>query len=192
MALLDVITYGHPTLRLVAAPFEPGEITEDFIRDMIETMREKDGVGLAATQVNVAKRVVVVTDLEDTYVLVNPVVVAVSERAVRDKEGCLSLPGYQAEVRRYEKIIVRALDEHREEFELKADGLLARVLQHEIDHLNGIMYIDRAEPDTLVRLDVGEDGAEEAVSVSSENLKDFFRIVNSGLEDLVFDPVKDV
>jgi peptide deformylase len=192
MALLDVITYGHPTLRKVAQPYEPGEITADFIRDMVETMRAKDGVGLAAPQVNVSKRFIVASDLENTYVLINPVIAAFSERLVRDKEGCLSIPGFQADVQRYEKVVVKAQNERGEQIELKADGLLARVLQHEIDHLNGVLYIDRSEPDTFVQLNIREDGEEEKVSASPEKLKRYFRSVNSGLEDLVFDPVEAV
>ncbi len=157
MALLDVIKYGHPTLRQMAEPYAPGEIDGGFVQDMIETMKAKDGVGLAAPQVNVSKRFIVVSDSEKLYTLVNPEVIAHSESTVIDTEGCLSLPGLQASVTRWEKVIIRALDVDGEKKEITARGLLSRVLQHEIDHLNGVLYLDRADISTLTWINGGEE-----------------------------------
>ena len=153
MALLEVIKYGHRTLRTPAAEFKKEQVDESFIKDMLETMTEEDGVGLAANQVNVAKQMLVCADKENEYVLFNPKIIATSEMMKEDVEGCLSLPGLQAVVRRHEKIIVRAKDANWEDLEITARGLLAVVLQHEIDHLNGILYIDRADLSTLIWTD---------------------------------------
>ena len=152
MAVLEVIKYGHPTLRKKAEPCRLEEIDDRFIDDMIETMKKEDGVGLAAPQVNVSKRLIVATDLEKIYVIINPDIAANSEKTTVDREGCLSLPTLQAEVERSDKIVVRGLNRELKPFEMKADGFFARVLQHEIDHLNGILYVDRADISTLVWL----------------------------------------
>lgn len=157
MALLDVIKYGHPTLRQMAEPYAPGEIDGEFVQDMIETMKAKDGVGLAAPQVNVSKRFIVVFESDQLYTLVNPEIIAHSESTVTDIEGCLSIPGLQASVTRWEKVIVRALDIDGEKKEISARGLLSRVFQHEIDHLNGVLYLDRADLSTLTWINGGED-----------------------------------
>jgi peptide deformylase len=149
MALLSVIKYGHPTLRKVAEPFKPEEVDEKFIDDMLETMYKEDGVGLAATQVDVDKRLIVCTDRENAFVLFNPKIVGHSEMVKIDFEGCLSLPGLNAKVPRHEKVVVKAYDRDWRPMEITARGLFAVVLQHEIDHLNGILYIDRADLSTL-------------------------------------------
>ncbi|MBN2413022.1 peptide deformylase [candidate division KSB1 bacterium] len=153
MAILDVIKYGHPTLRKVAEPVKPDEIDKQFLKDMLDTMLAEDGVGLAANQVNVLQRVIVVTDYEHTYTLLNPEIIAYSENMETGNEGCLSLPGLQAPVPRHEKVVVRALNENGEQVEINAKGLLAIVLQHEIDHLNGKLYIDRADLTSLQWVD---------------------------------------
>jgi peptide deformylase len=149
MALLNVIKYGHPTLRKVAEPFKPEEVNQEFVDDMLETMHLEDGVGLAANQVDVCKRLIVCTDRENQYVLFNPQIIAHSESTKSDNEGCLSLPGLNAGVRRYEKVVVKGYDHNWQPVEISARGLFAVVLQHEIDHLNGILYIDRADLSTL-------------------------------------------
>ncbi len=151
MAILSVIKYGHPGLRKVAKPYRPEEIDRQFIEDMIETMRQLDGAGLAATQVNVDKQlcVAVEPDRDKVHVLLNPKIIGRSEKIEIDTEGCLSLPQLQAEVRRHEKIVVRALTPEWQLIEITARGLFARILQHEIDHLNGVLYIDRANLSTL-------------------------------------------
>lgn len=149
MSLLRVIKYGHPTLRKVAEAYEKDQVDKQFIDDMLETMYKEDGVGLAAPQVNVSKKMLVCTDGEEEYVLFNPEIIAHSESQQSDSEGCLSLPGLHAHVPRYEKVIVSAKDKEWNSIEIQAKGLLAVVLQHEIDHLNGILYIDRADLATL-------------------------------------------
>ncbi|RPH92092.1 MAG: peptide deformylase [Calditrichaeota bacterium] len=149
MALLKVIEYGHPTLRQTAEPCVHGEISDQFIEDMLETMRKKDGVGLAAPQVNVSKRLIVCTDGEKDYVLFNPKIIAASESIKVDYEGCLSFPGLHAKVPRAEKVIVQAISREWRPVEITARGLFAVVLQHEIDHLNGVFYIDRADLSSL-------------------------------------------
>ncbi len=149
MAVLDVIKYGHPTLRKVAEPYTQEEVNQQFIEDMLDTMYEEDGVGLAAPQVNVSKRLIVVSDRENEYVLFNPKIIANSESSKYDYEGCLSLPGLHANVPRFEKVVVQARDAEWNPVEITARGLLAVVFQHEIDHLNGVFYIDRADLSTL-------------------------------------------
>ncbi len=153
MALLQVIKYGHPTLRKTAEPYKKEELDEKFIEDMLETMYEEDGVGLAATQVDVQKRMLVCSDRENEYILFNPKIIATSEVRKFEVEGCLSLPGLQASVPRFEKVIVKARDINWEEIEITAKGLLSIILQHEIDHLNGVLYIDRADMSTLAWTD---------------------------------------
>ncbi|MBN1466710.1 peptide deformylase [candidate division KSB1 bacterium] len=153
MALLHVIKYGHPTLRMVAAPYEREEVEEEFINDMLETMYTEDGVGLAAPQVNVSKRLIVCSDRENEYVIFNPKIIATSENTQSDMEGCLSLPGLHANVGRYDKVIVVGKDAEWRDIEVKASGLMAVVFQHEIDHLNGTLYIDRADLATLAWTD---------------------------------------
>ena len=153
MATLDVIKYGHPTLRTVSAKYKREELGTQFIEDMLETMNEEDGIGLAANQVNVAKQMLVCSDRENDYVLFNPKIIATSETMKDDIEGCLSLPGLQAMVPRFEKIVVKAKDRNWDDIEIKANGLLAVVLQHEIDHLHGVLYLDRADLSTLTWTD---------------------------------------
>ena len=149
MAILSVIRYGHPTLRKVAEPYSPDEVDQKFIDDMLETMYKEDGVGLAANQVNVAKRLLVCNDRENEYVLFNPRIVGHSEQVKTEVEGCLSLPGLHAHVPRFEKVVLKAFDRNWRPIEITARGLLAVIFQHELDHLDGILYIDRADLSTL-------------------------------------------
>jgi peptide deformylase len=148
MAILHVCTYPEEILRQPAEPIT--EIDEEVFKlvdHMTETMYSAPGIGLAATQVGVAKQVLV-ADIaprrpeSELIVLINPQIVA-AEGEVIFEEGCLSVPDYQAEVKRHEKITVRGLNLKGEEVEIEAEGLLAVVLQHEIDHLNGVLFIDR-------------------------------------------------
>ena len=148
MAILHICTYPEEILRQPAEPVT--DIDEEVVRlvdHMAETMYSAPGIGLAATQVGVAKQVLV-ADIaarkpeSELIVLINPEIVA-AEGEVLFEEGCLSVPDYQAEVKRHEKITVRGLNLKGEEVEIEAEGLLAIVLQHEIDHLNGILFIDR-------------------------------------------------
>ena len=148
MAILHVCTYPEEILRQPAEPIT--EIDEEVVKlvdHMAETMYSAPGIGLAATQVGVAKQVLV-ADIaprrpeSELIVLINPEIVA-AEGEVIFEEGCLSVPDYQAEVKRNERITVRGLNLKGEEVEIEAEGLLAIVLQHEIDHLNGKLFIDR-------------------------------------------------
>ena len=148
MAILHICTYPEEILGQRAEPIT--EIDEEVITlvdQMVETMYNAPGIGLAATQVGVAKQLLV-ADIaprgpeSELIVLINPEIV-VAEGEVIFEEGCLSVPDYQAEVKRHEKVTVRGLNLQGEEIEIKAEGLLAIVLQHEIDHLNGMLFIDR-------------------------------------------------
>lgn len=153
MALLEIIEYPHPTLKKVAREVDPLEINDDlrkFIKDMIETMIDAPGVGLAAPQVNISKRIFVV-DVSSEYpdrppfVLINPVIVEASGKT-GIAEGCLSLPDFREEVDRYKKIKMEYLDEYGKKQVLEDEEFLAIVVQHELDHLNGIVAADRISP----------------------------------------------
>ena len=144
MAILEIKEYGEPVLREKALPVK--EITPgilNFIKDMAETMYADSGVGLAAPQVGVSKRIIILDGEEDgLIVLINPVIVK-SEGEVVEEEGCLSIPGIYSQVRRSSKVTVKALNENGDPIEITKEGLTARALQHEIDHLDGILFIDR-------------------------------------------------
>lgn len=157
MAIREIVTPPNPTLRQRAKNVR--KITpaiETLIKDMIETMRAAKGVGLAAPQVDVGQRVIVIEygegsenpEIENKppklYVVVNPEIVRHSKDTVLGNEACLSLPGYFGEVVRYETVTVKGLDRHGRPFRLKPKGWLARIFQHEFDHLDGVLYIDRA------------------------------------------------
>lgn len=113
-----------------------------LLEDMKETMYEAQGVGLAAPQVGVLKKVVVIDIGDGLIELINPIIVYQKGEQI-DEEGCLSIPGEKAYVKRPQKVIVRALNRNGETFELEAEGLLARACCHEIDHLSGVMYVDK-------------------------------------------------
>ena len=148
MALLEILKYPDPRLSKVARPVSNvTDATVQLISDMLETMYAAPGVGLAATQVGVLQRIVVLdVDHEsprtNIYKLVNPVITH-SEGQLVWEEGCLSVVDFTAEVRRAEHVQVVALDEHGKERTIEAEGLLAVALQHEIDHLDGKLFIDR-------------------------------------------------
>ncbi|AZV56251.1 peptide deformylase [Clostridium sp. AWRP] len=143
MALRNVRKYGDSILRKKSRKVE--EINERIhvlLDDMEETLYEEDGVGLAAPQVGVLKRVIVIDVGEGILKLVNPEIIYSEGKAV-DIEGCLSIPGSEGEVERPEKVKVKALNEKGEEIVIEGEDLLARALCHEIDHLNGILFIDK-------------------------------------------------
>jgi len=191
MSTREVVKWGHPVLRRKAANCRPEEIAPQFITDMIETMHALDGAGLAATQVNVEIQLLTAVDPERevVHVLLNPQIVAFSEKKSIDSEGCLSLPRLQAQVPRHEKIVVRAQNPEGQTVELDAKGLFARILQHEIDHLNGVLYIDRADLQTLVWLNKIKDKEEpEKVPATLEEVKKIFRHrYHADAKNLVFD-----
>lgn len=146
MAILEILTHPDPRLREVAKPVaDIGPQLGDLIRDMFETMYAAPGVGLAATQVGIDKRVAVMDCSEgrDTpIVMINPEIIDQQE-TVELTEGCLSVPGVEDIVTRSHKLRFRATDENGEEYEMDAEGLLAQCVQHEIDHLDGKLYIDQ-------------------------------------------------
>ncbi len=145
--ILPIVKYGDPVLTTAAE--EIGEVDDEIRRladDMVETMYAEPGIGLSANQVGVLKRVAVV-DLsqgenpDELRVLINPEIVEV-EGGVTEEEGCLSFPGIALKIERPEKVVVRTLDLEGEERTIEGRGILARALAHEIDHLNGVVFID--------------------------------------------------
>ena len=162
MAVLPILKYPDPVLcRKAKRVSRIDESLNRLIDDMIETMYQASGAGLAAPQVGVSLKIAVIgLPDEDVIVLVNPELVKKSgERVVI--EGCLSVPGYRGEIKRAEKVTVKALDRNGKAFRIKADDLLAEVLEHEIDHLNGILYIDHLEStDKLEKIEMDEDTPE--------------------------------
>ncbi|HPR05177.1 MAG TPA: peptide deformylase [Denitromonas sp.] len=145
MALLPILHFPDPRLHTKAVPVaKVDDRIRTLIRDMAETMYEAPGIGLAATQVNVHERVVVIDVSEDQSSLqafINPEILERSGEQVGE-EGCLSVPGVYDKVVRAERVKVRALNEKGESFELEADGLLAVCIQHELDHLDGKVFVE--------------------------------------------------
>lgn len=144
MARYKVVLAGDPVLRRIAHPVkEVNDNIKKLLNNMAETMYHAKGVGLAAPQVGISKRVIVVDIGEGLFKLVNPEIVASS--GIQDgAEGCLSLPDVVGNVKRSERVTVKALDENGDEVTIEATGYLARAFQHEIDHLNGIIFTDKA------------------------------------------------
>ncbi len=182
MAILKVARLGHPVLRRVGDPVPVREITRSetqrFIDDMVETMHEYDGVGLAAPQVHVCRQIAVLeVESHPRYpdmaripltVIINPVLTPLSEEAAPDWEGCLSVPDFRGMTPRYTAVRLEAYGRKGERIELVAKDFFARVLQHETDHLNGKVYLDRMQDLTTLshiqewmrywaRHDAGED-----------------------------------
>lgn len=150
MAVRKIELLGAPVLRERAR--EVQEIDEELrllIADMFETMYDAEGVGLAAPQVGVGKRVLVIDVREEgqeRFALVNPQLTEASKQREKGEEGCLSIPGVSAGVERPARVVVEGLNEDGRPVRVEADGLLARALQHEIDHLDGVLFIDRLAP----------------------------------------------
>ncbi|MDO9301887.1 MAG: peptide deformylase [Anaerolineales bacterium] len=165
MALREIVTLPEPVLRRKAKPITKfDKELQTLIDDMIETMREAPGVGLAAPQVNILQQLAVIEYAEDEddeddeaaeenlkpakpkqlFVIINPEIVKASEEKVNGIEGCLSIPGLIGEVERHEAIQVKALNRYGQPVKLKVDGWTARIFQHEIDHLNGVLFTDLA------------------------------------------------
>ena len=167
MARLPIIEFPDPRLRTVARPVaEVDTRIRQLIDDMFETMYEAPGIGLAATQVDVHERLLVLDVSEDKsypMVFINPEILE-SEGSQVYQEGCLSVPGIYADVKRAEKIRVRALDRDGKEFELEAEGLLAVCIQHEMDHLAGKVFVDYLSPlkRELVRKKLAKQRREDA------------------------------
>lgn len=176
MTVRQIVFSNDPLLRKPSRRVRRvDEGMQELIDTMIETMREANGIGLAAVQIGVPERVVVIEvptrdeeSEEETqeptesefYVLINPQVVRASHEVEEAIEGCLSIPGWVGEVERHRTVVVDAVDEQGREVRVEAEGLLARVLQHEIDHCQGILFIDRIEdPEKIWPV---EEGREEA------------------------------
>jgi peptide deformylase len=154
MSILEIITLPQAVLRKKARKVSVfGPDLQALVDDMIETMRQAPGVGLAAPQVGESSRLIVVEygddENEETppklYIMFNPEISRASKETVLGTEGCLSVPGIQGEVERYEAITVKGLNRHGQPMTVKAEGWLARIFQHEIDHLDGVLFVDRAE-----------------------------------------------
>lgn len=144
MAILEIVKDPDPVLRRKAEPVT--QVTKRIrrlIKDMLETMYSADGVGLAAPQVGVSERVVVVDIGEGPVALINPEISEASGKEI-DVEGCLSIPGTSGYVERAEEVVVNGLNENGRSTRIKAEGLFARALQHEIDHLDGVLFVDHA------------------------------------------------
>ena len=147
----SILTYGHPILRKATQPVS--DLNGDMHRlidDMVRTMYAAPGVGLAANQVGSLQRVFVANPSEDhdpsqLLVLINPELVE-SEGEMLAEEGCLSIPDLRQEVRRARRVLVRGLDRSGRPVEIEGQDLLARILQHELDHLNGVLFVDRLSP----------------------------------------------
>ncbi|MBI5585066.1 MAG: peptide deformylase [Deltaproteobacteria bacterium] len=151
MAVLNICTYPDPVLKQKALPIEKiDDALQDLIRNMVDTMYQAPGIGLAANQVGRPLRLIVfdVTPKDqprNPRVLINPEIVC-AEGSQSLEEGCLSVPEFYSEVKRCSKVTVRGLDTQGNPVELEGEGLLAVVLQHEIDHLDGILMLDRISP----------------------------------------------
>lgn len=178
MAVLDIHVIDDPVLRRKAKKMV--KVTPELrqlIDDMVETMRDAPGVGLAAPQVGVSERLIVVEYAEDDedadadapparkrlHVVINPEIIWASEDMVEGTEGCLSIPGWLGDVARHDAIAIKGLNRSGQKIKINAEGWLARIFQHEIDHLDGVLYIDRlVSPDTLRRVEPGQEEVEEA------------------------------
>jgi peptide deformylase len=159
MAIRTIVTLPEPVLRRKAKPITKfDKDLQTLIDDMIDTMRDAPGVGLAAPQVNILQQLAVIEYSEDEddeeqeakpkpkklYVIINPEIIKASDDKVMGVEGCLSIPGLIGKVERHQAIQVKALNRHGSPVKLKVDGWLARIFQHEIDHLNGVLFTDLA------------------------------------------------
>lgn len=150
MTILTVLRFPDPRLKTKAIPVDKiSKETLTIIDDMLETMYDEKGVGLAATQVDIHQRIIVmdVSEKGDTpIVLINPEIIDKSEETLINEEGCLSVPGIYAKVERHTSCQVRALDKNGVEFTLNGEELLSICIQHELDHLNGILFVDYLSP----------------------------------------------
>ncbi|MCS7185532.1 MAG: peptide deformylase [Armatimonadetes bacterium] len=161
MAVRKIVTIGNPILRQKASPV--GKITKaekQIIDDMFETMGVNEGVGLAAPQIGIPKRIIVAQWEGEKYAIVNPKIEWRSDEMVIGTEGCLSIPGVQANVNRHLKIRVRGVDGEGKTVILEPEGWLARIFQHEIDHLDGILIIDRSDELFWIVTEEDESGRE--------------------------------
>lgn len=147
MANLGITKYGNPVLRKVAEPVtEINDEIKKIVNDMLDTMYASEGVGIAAPQIGISKRIIIVDVHPDEasvkpLILINPEIVEASGE-IKEQEGCLSIPDIRSEVKRYERVVVEGLDLDGNKIRVEGTDLLARALQHEIDHINGKLFID--------------------------------------------------
>jgi peptide deformylase len=150
MAKLDILRYPDPRLHTVAKPVQAVDARiQKLIGDMLETMYDANGIGLAATQIDVHERLVVIDvseDRDDPLVLINPEIIWMGDERVKGEEGCLSVPGIYDGVERATEVKVRALDGQGQSREIQAQGLLAVCMQHEMDHLLGKVFVEYLSP----------------------------------------------
>ena len=150
MTILTVLNFPDNRLRTKAIDVaEVNDESRTIVDDMFDTMYEENGVGLAATQINVHQRIVVIDvseDKKEPLVLINPEIIIKSEETLINEEGCLSVPGCYAKVDRHAQVTVKALDKNGNEFTLDGDELLSICIQHELDHLQGILFVDYLSP----------------------------------------------
>jgi peptide deformylase len=148
VSIKHILTEPDPILRKKCKPFQQvDESVQKLMKDMLETMYKAPGIGLAAVQIGILKRVVVIDiskndEKKNPLFLVNPKIIYTSEKTSTYEEGCLSLPGQFAEIERPAECLVKYLNFYGKEIQLKADGLMATCIQHEVDHLDGILFID--------------------------------------------------
>lgn len=161
MEATKIVTYGNNVLRQRASEIEEfNDEIRELIPRMYQAMVEYNGVGLAGPQIGISKRIFVYDVGEGQHAMINPEFV--NKRGEEwGYEGCLSIPGLQGEVPRAARVTVTGINENGERVKIVAEGLLARVFQHEIDHLDGALFIDRADPETLETVPVGEDAESE-------------------------------
>ncbi|MBT9175443.1 MAG: Peptide deformylase [candidate division WS2 bacterium] len=153
----EIKTFDAPVLKKPAKRLQ--KITDevlDIVSDMLDTLNENRGVGLAANQVNILKRIILVDEGEDVFCLINPRLVKAEGEEIAT-EGCLSFPKIIAEVKRAKKIKVKGQTLQGKNICKEIEGIVARIYQHEIDHLNGITFLERAEPGTIREMQVEED-----------------------------------
>ncbi len=155
--LLPILTKPSPILREISEEVKEDEIKSPKIKelflDMKKTMREKNGVGLAAPQIGINKRIFVVKAKKDSIFFINPIVTKKSWAKATDEEGCLSIPGVYGKVKRHKKINCTFTDIDGKKRKIQATDFLARVIQHELDHLDGILFIDKMKDGREVKLD---------------------------------------
>ncbi|UTW03367.1 peptide deformylase [Amphritea atlantica] len=150
MPLLPILEFPDPRLRTIAEPVtEFNDELRQLVKDMFETMYDAPGIGLAATQINVHQRIITIDTSEEKnspLVVINPQIEVLTDETERMQEGCLSVPGFYEDVERANKIRLTAMNEFGEEYTLETDDLLAVCIQHEIDHLEGKLFVDYLSP----------------------------------------------
>lgn len=149
MAILPITKYPDPLLRQVSEPVDLSQIKnpdfQQLIDDMIETMWAVDGIGLAAVQIHKPLRLAIITEDDTPIVIINPKIISQSFRKEALEQGCLSVPGYHGTVKRSKSITIEAYDRDGNYIKLTGEGLIAHIIQHEIDHMNGTLFFDKAK-----------------------------------------------